>query len=167
MLLLQFRGWFEVRLATDPDPHDEPRGVSGYMRALPGEPDFDRIIRFQAASVVRSYGPATGVAVDMVANANGPVAAHPLFGAQVELEDGAVFEGRNEVVAADGGEPIVPFHFAMRKEGFLLRRKPVAEVEQFPFDALRSTAVVSLPPVAIATGIYDQRGRLDERASIL
>ena len=31
-------GWFQCRLATDPDPYDEPRGVSGYVHAYLGEP---------------------------------------------------------------------------------------------------------------------------------
>ena len=47
MLRLRFGGWFQCRLATDPDPADEPRGVSGSIKALPGEPDLDRIIRLQ------------------------------------------------------------------------------------------------------------------------
>src|SRR5688500_5259039 len=37
---LTFRGWFQARLPTDPDPFDEPRGISGYAWALPGEPDL-------------------------------------------------------------------------------------------------------------------------------
>ena len=28
-LIIQFGGWILMRLATDPDPTDEPRGVSG------------------------------------------------------------------------------------------------------------------------------------------
>jgi hypothetical protein len=31
---LKFGGWFQCRLATDPDPCDEPRGVSGYVHAV-------------------------------------------------------------------------------------------------------------------------------------
>src|SRR5690606_16465196 len=46
VLRIDFEGWFQVRLATDPDPSDEPRGVSGTTFALAGEPDFDRIVRF-------------------------------------------------------------------------------------------------------------------------
>jgi hypothetical protein len=34
-------------MATDPDPTDEPRGMSGYTFALAGEPDFDSILHFQ------------------------------------------------------------------------------------------------------------------------
>lgn len=44
---LHFRGYIQLRMATDPDPTDEPRGLSGYTFALPGEPDFDRILHWQ------------------------------------------------------------------------------------------------------------------------
>ncbi len=37
MLVVNFAGWFQCRLATDPDPTDEPRGVSGFTFALAGE----------------------------------------------------------------------------------------------------------------------------------
>ncbi len=47
MLSITFAGWAQCRLPTDPDPYDEPRGVSGYMYAYAGEPDLDRLIRFQ------------------------------------------------------------------------------------------------------------------------
>ena len=43
MLVIEFNGWFQCRLATDPDPYDEPRGVSGYVHAYAGEPDLDRL----------------------------------------------------------------------------------------------------------------------------
>ena len=33
-LYLHFEGYFQCRLATDPDPTREPRGVSGYTYAL-------------------------------------------------------------------------------------------------------------------------------------
>jgi hypothetical protein len=46
-LLLQFGGYFQMRMATDPDPTDELRGVSGYTFALAGEPDFDAQIHLQ------------------------------------------------------------------------------------------------------------------------
>ena len=67
MLFIKFEGWFQCRLATDPNPTDEPRGVSGYMKALPGEPDFDRIIRFHSPLVERAYIPKIGVTVTKVA----------------------------------------------------------------------------------------------------
>ena len=58
MIEIHFEGWFECRLATDPDPTDEPRGVSGWTYALAGEPDLDRIIRTQPMGTVsRRFGP--------------------------------------------------------------------------------------------------------------
>ena len=44
MIEVRYSGWFQCRLATDPDPYDEPRGVSGYLHAYVGEPDLDRRI---------------------------------------------------------------------------------------------------------------------------
>jgi len=46
-LYLSFEGYFQLRFATDPDPTDEPRGVSGYTFALAGEPDFDNVMHLQ------------------------------------------------------------------------------------------------------------------------
>jgi hypothetical protein len=46
-LYLSFEGYFQMRMATDPDPSDEPRGVSGYTFALAGEPDFDNLVHLQ------------------------------------------------------------------------------------------------------------------------
>lgn len=46
-LYLSFEGYFQIRFATDPDPTDEPRGVSGYTFALAGEPDFDNLVHLQ------------------------------------------------------------------------------------------------------------------------
>jgi hypothetical protein len=46
-LYLSYGGWFQMRMATDPDPTDDPRGVSGYTFALAGEPDFDGRIHLQ------------------------------------------------------------------------------------------------------------------------
>jgi hypothetical protein len=46
-LTLNFEGWFQMRMATDPDPTDEKRGVSGYTFALAGEPDLDAKVHMQ------------------------------------------------------------------------------------------------------------------------
>ena len=66
MLSITFAGWAQCRLATDPDPYDEPRGVSGYMWAYSGEVDLDRIIRFQAPPFQRTHTPEIGVSVTSV-----------------------------------------------------------------------------------------------------
>ena len=67
MLEVRFEGCFQCRLATNPDPTDELRGVSGYTFALAGEPDLDRVIRFQDPAAPRSHGPRVGVSVVAVA----------------------------------------------------------------------------------------------------
>lgn len=46
-LHLSFEGYFQMRMATDPDPTDDPRGVSGYTFALAGEPDLDGLLHLQ------------------------------------------------------------------------------------------------------------------------
>lgn len=52
-LLLEFKGWFQcrLRLSTDPDPTWEPRGVSGYTRAVGRESDFDRVLHLQRSEI--------------------------------------------------------------------------------------------------------------------
>jgi hypothetical protein len=115
VLHVGFSGWFQCRLATDPDPFDEPRGVTGWTFAFPGEPDLDRVVRFQPEGVTVRSGCepiAVGVRVDRVTLGGERQPGHPLEGAPVRLadQDGrpAVFEGRNSAVADDGIEPIVP-----------------------------------------------------------
>jgi hypothetical protein len=113
---IDFRGWFQCRLATDPDRFDEPRGTSqGWTFALGDEPNLDRIIRFHNPVAHRSHAPPIGVWVDQVRQ-NGQIAAtHPLLRAKVDLIDGPVFEGRNGRLAPTDTEPIVPWH--LRIEG--------------------------------------------------
>ena len=41
---VHFEGYFLCRLTTDPDPTDEPRGVSGYTLALAGETNLDNCV---------------------------------------------------------------------------------------------------------------------------
>ena len=53
MLKLFFQGCFQCRLATDPDPTDEKRGISGPTFAAPGEADLDRVIRLSGAVNLR------------------------------------------------------------------------------------------------------------------
>jgi hypothetical protein len=111
---LSLAGWCEVRLATNPDPFDETRGVSGWTFALPGEPDLDRIIRFQPSDTVRRWlSPNIGVTIRSVAIGGVTQGANSLVGAEVQLLDNPVFEGRNGVVAGDAEEPILPFHIAV------------------------------------------------------
>lgn len=124
MLSLEFAGWFECRLSTDPDPTDEPRGVSGWTFALPGERNLDRIIRFRKEEAVnRRLGPKIGVTVHAVSLFGQRQPKHPLLGAHIELLDNPVYEGRNGLAFEDAFEPIFPFHVRVQQAGVLLRRE--------------------------------------------
>jgi hypothetical protein len=122
MLVLSFDGWFQCRLATDPDPADEPRGVTGWTFAVGDEPDLDRVIRFQNPPVLRSPGPQVGVNVRAVQVDEKSVAGHPMVGAAVELLGQPKFEGRNGLVAEDGEELIDPFQLRIAGGGVVLER---------------------------------------------
>jgi len=170
MMLLTFGGWFQCRLATDPDPSDEPRGVSGSMKALPGEPDLDRIIRLQPPFFQRSHTPTVGVFVQEVYKDGNRDERHALVGAEINLLEDPVFKGENGVVAEDGKEPIVPFIVQVKKGSLVLVRSCPASPEyiEFPYEGLQATGVVFAPgQVADATGIFDIRRHLDERVARL
>jgi hypothetical protein len=116
LLVLAFEGWAQCRLATDPDPSDEPRGVSGWTCAVAGEPDLDRILRLQPEGAVpRVPGPPIGVRVTSSA----------LTGARVRLLGDPVFDGRNGLANEDTREPIVPFHLRIEGDGVALERRHV------------------------------------------
>ena len=66
LLQFEFSGWFQCRLGTDPDPARSGRGESGWTFALPGEPDLDGVIRFQAPVTPRVPGFKVGVMLDCV-----------------------------------------------------------------------------------------------------
>jgi len=116
MLRLVFEGWFQCRLATDPDPPDEPRGVSGWTFAVAGEPDLDRIIRLQPEGATpRLGGPPVGVSVTSVEHGGTAVSDHVLVGARLSLAGDPVFDGRNHIEADAGREPIRPFELSVTK----------------------------------------------------
>ncbi len=127
-LLLEFGGWFQCRLATDPDPTWEPRGVSGYTRALGRESDFDGILYLQKEDIPdldRNYrrGESTlrnevGVRVT-AARIEGGKSLSVLEGAKVRLLRGPQYILWNQIVA-DGVERlvplIVPFEIEIRQQ---------------------------------------------------
>jgi hypothetical protein len=154
MIDLVFQGWFQCRLATDPDPYDEPRGVSGYVRAYAGEPDLDRVVRLQDPPFVRSYGPAVGVTVIEVWRNGQKESDHPLEGASVDLLEEPKFEGRNGVIADAGLEPIWPFLLRVEHAPLALARGVVPADPEYPFEGLFAGGVEgALAEIREATGI--------------
>ena len=118
-LMVDFDGWYQCRLSTDPDPTWEPRGVSGYTRAVGYESDFDRVLYLQRSDIPeRDYrhgeqgNPANHVSVTVkAARIEGPPCdgTHPdlLVGAEVRLLRGSQFIMWNQIVT-DGVERLVP-----------------------------------------------------------
>ncbi|SLN22904.1 hypothetical protein [Roseisalinus antarcticus] len=129
-LLLTFSGWCLMRIPTDPDPTDEPRGVSGYTFAYANEPDLDRIILFHPEEKFVRWpawqagpddpenkgapgaAPGLGVYVRAARVLHGDNVDHTLpglVGAKVDLLEGPKLENRNWLLTLPGQEPIVPF----------------------------------------------------------
>ena len=112
-------------LPTDPDPSDEPRGVSGYVRAVAGEPDLDRVIRLQPVGATpRSHCPTIGVTVVRVFGdpRHGPD-EHPFVGAAVDLLMTQSLRAETHFLAEDGLEAVVPCHLRIKKDGFVVQRE--------------------------------------------
>ncbi len=111
-LVVEFRGWYQCRMSTDPDPTWERRGVSGYTMAYGNESDLDRVIRLDSVFIAdvdyrhpRNVAPlgveVTGVSVD------GADAAHLLASGRVHLDGDPTYESWNQVVG-DGVQRIAP-----------------------------------------------------------
>ena len=104
-------------MALDPDPNDEPLGVSGPTRVVPGEPPFDGHIRFHGPVCPRfPHDKDIGVFVDRVETSDPeapderrPFDDHPLLEAAVDLVDSPKFEERGFVTVYQK-MPIEPFH---------------------------------------------------------
>lgn len=137
MLELYFEGWFQCRLARDPDPSDEKRGISGASFATVYEPDLDRIIRLNDAVASRALYlpeghqvPPVGVSVESVYIDGQKIGNHPLLGARVDLLDDAVFQSLNGIFSSPGGEIIDPFHLSISGENHRLSRKDLWDPTQ-------------------------------------
>ena len=134
ILELDFGGYFMARLATDPDPTGEERGISGYTMALVSEPPLDQTIRLQlepgSGLRVRDHGPdrvAVGVNVRRVRFDGKPYPdGEKVFrGARLSLEGrnppfpGPTFESRNNIVGSDDQMMFVinPFDLAVYPAG--------------------------------------------------
>lgn len=154
MIKLTFSGWFECRLATDPDPADEPRGVSGWTYAVAGEPDLDRRLRTTPAEAVkRRPGQQIGVTVRRVEIDGKDETNHVLRGAPIVLVD-AGFEGRNGLATLATEEPIFPFHLLIEKDHVRLRRED-RDLRTNEFRFQRSAGVLFDPGALAESGIGD------------
>ena len=145
-LIIEFQGGFQCRLATDPDPTRETRGVSGYTYALAGESNLDQIIHLQGDRIpqadYRTRGPLNslpknddckdefGVRVTRTrlvkhGDEAGDETCPQLNDARVDFLDKPVFASWNQIVA-DGVQriatPIYPFEIQIQKDDWLLRR---------------------------------------------
>jgi len=142
LLTLNFAGYGQCRLATDPDPTNEGRGVSGYTFALPGEPDLDWIIRTQPPAIERVCVERTvGVKVTGGFSGTQPIKkGHPLFDAKIELLDNPQYQERNYVVTTQSFGVIYPCHFNVRGRGVCIRR----DVDFYPGQPL-NTPVTEIP----------------------
>jgi hypothetical protein len=178
-LVLAFEGWIVLRLATDPDPSDERRGVSGYTFAFAGEPDLDRVLYLQPPAdwTPRSGSPPLGVTVRSAERTDG-TACPQLVGAAVDLLDGPILENRQWAIALPGYEPIVPFHLQISSPALTLQRNipldpnnpdlPVWEVAPEVI-AVKAADGMQYEPQTIgnATGIWDSFQVVTERLALL
>jgi hypothetical protein len=186
-LSINFEGWCQIRLPTNPDPPDEPRGVSGYTFALAGEHDLDRVIRFHDAVDQRTHAETPNVRVRSVTIGGKEWENAPILDGPVNLlnEDGEPpkcpvdpkgpkFEERNYILTLPGDQPIDPFYIqVLSKDGQieLARRqvldergdpkRPIWEIER---DRLKKFGQISFimdsGDVAEATGILGREGRI-------
>ena len=131
---INFDGYFMCRLATDPDPTNEERGMSGYTMALATEDPLDQVIRLQVspAWLERNARPpllemdiSLGVTVKSVLfNGVSYDGANKVLGAKVYLDGvdfplpGPTFESRNSTVGSDDTFAFVvnPFNFRIEQE---------------------------------------------------
>lgn len=145
LLEIEFQGYFFCRLATDPDPTNEQRGVSGYTMALVHEDPLDQVIRTQIddefarrnlREPVRLPGEEGNpdrpmklrVGVDVSGATFGgktyEPAARALAGARLSLNgstppfDGPIFDSRNNIVGSDDNMMFVvnPFELEIKSD---------------------------------------------------
>jgi hypothetical protein len=168
MLELYFEGWFQCRLARDPDPSDEKRGISGAAFATVYEPDLDRIIRLNDPVATRATYmpeghevPQVGVSVKRVQIHGQKQEHHPLLGAHVDLIENPMFQSLNGVFSMPGNEIIDPIHISISGSNLSLSRKdlwdpsqPDLTIYDLPLD---SPFIERRYPVGGDTGSIDLR----------
>ena len=189
--ILAFNGWVQCRMATDPDPSNDPRGVSGYSFAVPGEPDLDQIIYFQNRKGVihRSFCPEVGVKVNsgfefhttgqdgaqQFVSKTAIDADHPLYHAKVDLLKNPIFDSRNGTVIFNGFGVINPFILAITgKDKVTIQRRFYADpdneqddLQNYPIDLLSkytmNTVVPNSPNFIQVTDVLQRSAFRNER----
>jgi len=181
MMELQFEGWFQCRFATDPDPADCPRGVSGPSVQVAGEPPLDAVVRTQDFVCPRIPRTAEdGVTVRSVTIGGVAQASHELIGAEVRLPDGCRFQQRNLILVLENfNTPIDPFGLAIKSTSVEISRDALWDITQPSLTvkdvflnptvmATRAnTIAVADPEVAEATGFMDFANVRAERRVLL
>lgn len=178
-LTLAYEGWCSLRLPTDPDPPDEPRGISGYTFAFAGEPDLDRILNLQPREhlPLRSPQRPIGVTVRSALRSDGRHVA-ALVGARVDLLGDPIIENRNWTLTLPGFEPIVPFHLLIEGEGVRLERtaplnpaepsQPLWQVSEANLNNQGARGMEFEPAtIGDATGIWDPLELVKDRHAAL
>jgi len=129
---INFEDYFMCRIATDPDPTNEERGMSGYTMALANEDPLDQVIRLQVTDdwLKRNARPPlmdmkieVGVKVRSALFGGVPYGgAVGVIGAKVYLDGvdfplpGPTFESRNSTVGSDDWFAFVVNPFNLRIE---------------------------------------------------
>lgn len=131
---INFEGYFMCRIATDPDPTNEERGMSGYTMALVNEDPLDQVVRLQASAEwlkknarlpLPDMKITVGVSVKSATFNGLPYeGANNVIGARVYLDGtdfplpGPTFESRNSTVGSDDSFAFVvnPFNLRIEQE---------------------------------------------------
>ena len=182
MMDLHFEGWWQCRFATDPDPTDDPRGVSGPTFITPGEPVFDRVIRFQNPVAPRwPFTDRIGVTVRSVTIGGVEQPGSGLVGQPVDLSGEPQFRQRNLVLVDQPFQVLIdPFDLQVgTPDSVLLRRaalwdvtRPDLTIEDVFLDEVliaprMNTVAIQSAEVAEATGILDYASYRRERLAAL
>jgi hypothetical protein len=131
---INFEGYFMCRIATDPDPTNEERGMSGYTMSVAGEDPLDQVVRLQvtpdwlktnARPPLPDMKIKVGVTVKSTLFNGVPYeGAQDVIGAKVYLDGtdfplpGPTFESRNSTVGSDDTFAFVvnPFNLRIERE---------------------------------------------------
>ncbi|MGB0722166.1 MAG: hypothetical protein ACPGU7_07180 [Gammaproteobacteria bacterium] len=128
-LHINFGGYFLCRIATDPDPSDDPYGTSGYTMALANEPLLNQLIRTEPDGGPQRDSDLPGLPIGVkvtTAGVNGAIDPDMTFllaNARVHLggydgvEDAPVFVSNNNTVGSDDTMSFVVEPFRMTITG--------------------------------------------------